>query len=72
MEIIKRAPKLSQQWKGTCRSCGSEAIATEGELRNITHDPREGMSFSWEKCPVCDASAVNGYGRMLFYPVSDW
>jgi hypothetical protein len=32
----------------------------------ITHDQREGGSFSWEKCPVCKAGP---YGGMLFYPV---
>lgn len=69
MKIIKTGTNPEdREWRGTCRSCKSEAMATEGELKHITHDQREGGSFSWEKCPVCKAGGDSGYGGMLFYP----
>lgn len=59
----------SRLWVGICRQCGSEAEGTESEMTHITHDQREGCTFSWEKCPVCGAGASgSGYGGMLFYP----
>lgn len=65
MKITKRGtPKTELVWKGSCRQCGSEAEAKESELTEVTWDQREGNSFSWEKCPVCNAGP---YGGMLFY-----
>lgn len=70
MDVIKTGTKPEdRKWLGKCRSCKSEAMATEGELKHITHDTREGGRFSWEKCPVCGAGANSGYGGMLFYPL---
>jgi len=67
MKITKKGTPASERiWLGTCRNCKSEAEATESEMTHITHDQREGGSFSWEKCPVCGAGA--GYGGMIFYP----
>lgn len=61
MKITKRGtPAADKIWDGECRSCGSEAEAKQSELKNITHNPREG-SHSWEVCPVCG-------NAMLFYP----
>ena len=69
MKVTKIGTKQEyREWRGTCRSCKSEATATEGEMKHITHDPREGGSFSWEKCPVCNAGGSSGFGGMLFYP----
>ena len=69
MKVIKIGTKQEdREWRGTCRSCKSVATATEGEMNHITHDPREGGSFSWEKCPVCNAGDSRGFGGMLFYP----
>ncbi len=69
MKIIKKGtnPK-DKKWVGSCRECGAEAIATQSEMNHITHDQREGSSFSWEKCPSCGAGDSSGYGGMLFYP----
>lgn len=55
-------------WVGTCRVCKSEAEAIQNELKNIMYDGRDGYTFSWEKCPVCQAGGNKGYGGMLFYP----
>lgn len=63
----KGVPPGERIWKGECVSCKSRAEATQLELKNITHDQREG-SFSWEICPVCNAGNAKGYGGMLFYP----
>lgn len=69
MQIIKTGTKpADREWRGTCRNCNSQAMATEGEMTHVTHDQREGGSFSWERCPVCGAGGENGYGGMLFYP----
>lgn len=69
MEIIKRGKTKDEKiWMGSCRQCKSEAKAVEAEMTHITHDQREGGSFSWEKCPVCGAGSNSGYGGMLFYP----
>lgn len=66
MKITKQGiPKGDRVWKGHCHQCNSEADAKESELTGITHDHREGGSFSWEKCPVCSAGP---YAGMLFYP----
>jgi hypothetical protein len=67
MKITKQnTPPDKRKWTGSCRACGSEAEAEQSEMTAITHDQREGGSFSWEKCPVCKAGP---YGGMLFYPV---
>lgn len=64
MKITRRGkPESERVWLGDCRSCGSQATAKQSEMTGITHDQREGGSFSWEKCPVCE-------GRMIFYPKS--
>ena len=56
-------------WVGSCHTCNSEAEATQAEMTHITHDQREGNSFSWEKCPACGVGDTStGYGGMLFYP----
>lgn len=69
MKVIKTGTKPEdREWRGTCRSCKSEATATEDEMKHITYDQREGGSFSWEKCPVCNAGGASGFGGMLFYP----
>ena len=70
MKITHRGtPATERVWVGRCSSCKSEAEATESEMTHITHDQREGGSFSWETCPVCGFGAnQNGYGGMLFYP----
>lgn len=69
MKITKRGtPQGDRPWKGTCRSCGSEAEATESELTHVQHEQRDG-SFSWEVCPVCGVGGTNGYGGMMFYPL---
>lgn len=70
MKITKRGtPADERTWLGTCRSCNSEAEAKQSEMTHITHDQREGGSFSWEKCPACGAGDKStGYGGMLFYP----
>ena len=69
MEITKKGlPPKERQWAGRCRACGSEAVASQSEMNHIQHDQREGDSFSWERCPVCDAGSDSGYGGMLFYP----
>lgn len=61
MKITKRGtPKSERIWKGCCRSCGTEATATENELNNIREHQIDGFS-SWEVCPVCN-------GGMLFFP----
>lgn len=68
MKVTKRGKlPTERKWKGTCRACGSEATAVESEMHHITHDQREGTSFSWEACPVCKAGGQSGYGGMLFY-----
>ena len=68
MKITKRGtPATDRKWVGRCRSCNSEAEATQSEMTNITHSVREGSSFSWERCPVCGAGSKDGYGGMLFY-----
>lgn len=71
MKITKRGKPPSQRlWKGNCRKCRSEAEAFESEMTHITYDQREGGSFSWEVCPVCNAGKSDtGYGGMLFYPL---
>jgi hypothetical protein len=72
MKIIRRGQRTSDQpWRGTCRACGSEAMATRSEMTHITHDKRENSAFSWEKCPVCRVGGDSGYGGMLFYPVKE-
>jgi hypothetical protein len=78
MKITKKGTPASERvWLGTCRSCESEAEATEFEMTHITYDrssfgaKREGSFFSWEKCPVCGAGGDTGYGGMLFYQKSD-
>lgn len=69
MKVIKTGAKPEdREWRGTCRSCNAEATATENEMKHITYDQREGGSFSWEKCPVCNAGGSSGFGGMLFYP----
>jgi hypothetical protein len=70
MEITRKGTVPSERtWVGECRSCKSEAIASEGELSNIINDTRENYRFSWEVCPVCYAGKHDdGYGGMLFYP----
>ncbi len=69
MKITKQGTPASERvWLGTCRSCNSEAEATESEMTHINYDQREGGSFSWEKCPVCGIGGITGYGGMLFYP----
>ena len=68
MKIIIDKPFEKREWKGRCSSCGSEAIATESELNNITSDFREGGRFSWEVCPCCGkGNKGNGYGGMIFF-----
>jgi hypothetical protein len=37
-------------------------------MTHVGYDIREGSSYSWEKCPVCDVGGNSGYGGMLFYP----
>lgn len=71
MKIIKRGkPPKERMWEGDCQKCRSVARATEAEMNHITFDQREGGSFSWEVCPVCEAGDINsGYGGMLFYPI---
>lgn len=73
MDITKRGvPPSERKWSGVCRACGSEAEARESELKNITHDWRDGGSFAWMKCPVCDAGEKDsGYGGMIFYPAKE-
>lgn len=67
MKVTKRGKtKNEKKWKGSCRNCESEAVATEAEMNNIIFDQREGGSFSWEICPVC-----SGGRGMLFYPITD-
>jgi hypothetical protein len=69
MKITKNGVPASERvWVGTCRSCKSEAEAQESEMTHITYDPRERISFSWEKCPVCNIGGDTGYGGMLFHP----
>lgn len=69
MKITHRGkPATEQIWAGYCQSCRSKAEATESEMTHITHDNREGGSFSWEKCPVCANGGPSGHGGMLFYP----
>lgn len=66
MKITKRNPLPEDKvWKAVCRNCKSEAEATEREMTNIITDPRDGLSLSWEACPVCNAGPDGG---MLFYP----
>lgn len=70
MKIIKTGTVPSERvWRGECRNCGSVVEAREGELKHITHDQREAISFSWEICPVCKAGSESGYGGVLFYPI---
>lgn len=67
MEITKRGTiPEERKWKARCHNCGSEAIANQSEMTNVTYNQREGDSYSWEKCPVCN---YGPYGAMLFYPV---
>ena len=69
MKITKKGTLPSERvWLGTCRSCKSEAEAQESEMTHVGYDIREGSSYSWEKCPVCDVGGNSGYGGMLFYP----
>lgn len=69
MNITYRGKTATERvWVGSCAGCGSKAEATESELTHITHDQREGGSFSWEKCPVCGKGSNTGYDGMLFYP----
>jgi len=69
MRITKRGQTDKERlWVGTCRSCRSEAEATENEMTHIKNDQRADSAFSWEKCPVCGAGGESGYGGMLFYP----
>lgn len=69
MKITHRGTLSAERiWLGTCHGCKSQAEAIESEMTHITHDPREGGKFSWEKCPVCGNGAESGYGGMLFYP----
>lgn len=66
MKITHRGtPPKHRLWVGTCRNCGSKAEATQSEMTHITHDQREGHSFSWEDCPVCGTTYSGG---ILFYP----
>jgi hypothetical protein len=52
MKITHRGtPATERIWVGVCRSCKSEAEATESEMTNITHDQREGGSFSLPPLP---------------------
>lgn len=69
MRVTKIGPPPGDRlWYGRCSTCKSEAEANESELTGITHDQREGTSFSWEPCPVCEAGTkLNGYGGMIFY-----
>ncbi len=72
MKITKKGTPASERvWLGTCRSCKSEAEATESEMTHVAYDIREGSSYSWEKCPVCGIGSSSGYGGMLFYQKSD-
>lgn len=65
MKITKRGvPPQQRIWKGRCHNCATEAEASEGEMKNITADQREGTFFSREECPVCK-------GPMFFYPVRE-
>jgi len=66
MKIIKRGQTASERiWTGECRSCKSIVEGTESEMNDIQHDIREGGSFSWNKCPVCNSGP---YGGLLMYP----
>lgn len=65
MKITKYG-NTTQMWRGTCRSCKSEAEADRKEMIDIQHDQREGYEFCWMICPVC---RVGPYGGMLFYQV---
>lgn len=68
MKITKQGTLPDDRiWRGRCFQCNSEAEATQSEMTNITHDQREGGSFSREKCPVCKAGE-SGFGGMVFYP----
>lgn len=71
MEITRKGtPPSERVWRGSCTNCGSEAKAKQSEMKNISHDQREGGFFSWEKCPVCGfGDNATGYGGMLFYPI---
>ena len=54
MKITKRGiPPGDRVWKGSCKTCGSEAEATRDEMTHINTD-FEGDEYSWETCPVCD------------------
>jgi type II secretory ATPase GspE/PulE/Tfp pilus assembly ATPase PilB-like protein len=71
MKITKQGLTKDQRlWTGKCRACQSEAEAVESEMTHITYDQREGGSFSWERCPVCEVGGESGYGGMLFYPTA--
>lgn len=72
MKITKQGiPPGDRKWIGKCRTCNSEAEATGSEMQNIKYDQREGGSFCWQKCPVCNAGGASGYGGMLFYPANN-
>lgn len=73
MKITRRGTIPSQKiWVGVCRKCNSEAEAFQYEMNHITHDDRNGDSFSWETCPVCGAGDhEDSYGGMLFHPKRD-
>lgn len=69
MKITKlRRPQSENLWKGTCRQCESEAEATKDEMTHIAYDQKQDETFSWERCPVCQAGGFYGYGGMLFCP----
>ena len=68
MQVTKIGTKPDdRKWVGECCVCKSEATANGSEMTHVTHDQREGGSFSWERCPVCGAGSDSGYGGMLFY-----
>lgn len=72
MKITKRSLEDGRIWIGRCRVCKSEAEAKQSEMTHVTYDMRDNISFSWEKCPVCEAGEESsGYGGMLFYPKKD-
>ncbi len=68
MKVTKVGTKPSENlWVGSCGNCGSEAEATQAELKKIQTCQKDG-SWVWEVCPVCGAGDNRGYGGMIFYP----
>jgi hypothetical protein len=69
VKITKVGTKPSDNlWVGSCGNCGSEAEATQAELKKIETCQREGR-WAWEVCPVCSAGeGRDGHGGMIFYP----